>query len=250
MKDNSTEELSLDYMVSSLTSEYKAKHLFEEGSYPYADGFENLAVILPIRDKHALTSEKQTVLLDNDGEIRSSLMLVDEQTTTLPERIGENLFLVETNYGRVITNAAGEILHTLNNSSLQIVGSYIVGERAIYNMSMEKVYDLVANNATVCGTLSNSVFIEKIDGRKVEIISFTEGKTQSAASYALGNDGFTILDELYRVEDATVLRYHYYTPRGKWLLVTAGRFERMIEGPSASLYCLSENGTATYYVLK
>ncbi len=248
-KKGNAEELSLDYTVAALLSEYSASLTFTEESSPFAEGFENLAYLLPIRDHRVMDKERYPALLENDGSVKESLLLVPEQTD-IPQRISEDLYLVSTHYGRVITDTDGEVLHTLNNDAMQVVGSYIVGEKAIYTLAMEKVYDLQENGATVCGTLAGTVFVEKITDRQVEILSFRDGKTQSVANYTLGNNSFHIDTELYRVTEGHLARHHYYTPRGVWLLSTSGTLDCAARGDHVSLYSLYEEGVRTYYFAK
>lgn len=244
-----TEELSLDYVIDSLLNEYTAALSFSREASPYAEGFENFAYLSPIRDCSVLFSERYPALLENDGSVKESLLVVPEQVG-IPEKIGDKLYLLSTRYGRVITDEKGTIIHTLNNSALTVIGSYIVGEKAIYTLSMEKVYDLAENGATVCGTLAGTVFVEKITDRQVEILSLCDGKMQSVANYTLGNFNFLIGEELYRVVEGQLPRYHYYTPRGMFLLSTTGSFTHICHGGSVSLYSLNEAGALTYYFTK
>ena len=244
-----TEELSLDYVIDSLVNEYSASLSFSREASPYAEGFENLAYISPIRDCRILFSQRYPALLENDGSVKESLLVVPEQVG-IPEKIGDKLYLLSTRYGKVITDKKGTIIHTLNNSALKVIGSYIVGEKAIYTLSMEKVYDLAENGATVCGTLAGTVFVEKVTDRRVEILSFRDGEMQSVANYTLGNNSFHIEEELYRVTEGNLARHHYYTPRGVWLLSTAGILDCVARGERVSLYSLYEEGALTYYFAK
>jgi hypothetical protein len=147
--------------------------------------FENLAVLLPIVEKHLDDSPAATdlVKLTSKGKIRKSVKFVDYQSADLPTRIDEELVTVGLLTGQAaIVKENGVIVHKLDKS-YRIVDKYIVGTQAIYDFDLNKVYDLRANQASVMGVIENTIYINAETDNGYNVIAFRGGETKTLYTF-------------------------------------------------------------------
>ena len=203
---------------------------------PYTDDFENIAYIFPIVDKKVDTSmiHMDLVLMDNNGKATKSLKIADGQLAELPEKIADDKYIVETVYGYAMVTLKGKTLVSFNND-LEFAGGCIVGERAVYNLNMESVYDLVANKAEVIGSIGNTLFIKAGEEDKYTILALRDGQTTTVCSYNAENESntvFSIEDEMvYCLYNEASNEYEYFNGAGTSLIKTT--YELEIVGYSA-----------------
>ena len=198
------------------------------GQYPYfSDKLENIAKVRPIVDKRIDTSTPALdyVLLKNNGEVTASLKLAKQQTASIPTKITNDKYLVTTLYGRAIVNKKGETLLSISNDSLNIVGEYMIGEQAIYNLNMEIVYSLKQNNATILGKFENAIFVqEEFSDTIYKVLRLKNGSITTVCTVDLSDaeerNSFTHDAEVgyYTVYQAATDEYAYYNSNGELLL--------------------------------
>lgn len=223
-----TKEVKADFVIDELVSKYELSEEDDPNNSYFAKDFENLALVNQITDKRINTRSagSELVLMNNSGKITSSLTLVDSQNSSIPQKIADNTYVVSTEYGRAIVNAKGDTLLTIYNSSLDIVGSHIVGEKAVYNLQMEIIYNLNENEAKILDTLNGSIFIaEEVNDTTYEVICLKDGTVSSLCTIDSSNadsNQFRIDEQggYYCVYRSTTEQYSYFNATGD-LLITS-----------------------------
>ncbi len=225
IEENKTKELKLDCRIHDVQTREEMTANGNEGLLT-EEGFENVAVIAPIIDKQIVVSYDvvDLVQLTNKGKLGKSLKLAADQTAHMPYKAADGIFVVYTTYGYAFVNAEGSLLNAVNNTStLKLKGNYIIGERAIYNLNMETVYDLVAKNAKVRNSYSSAdaILIEaktedgydiiKLEGGKeTKIVSCTEASAETGNSFGMLDNN----DSCYYIYDKAKETYTCYTLDG------------------------------------
>lgn len=215
-------EIDLDYLVLQLMPNYELYDEDEENN-EYREDFENIAVIAPIEDKKLNNSEdaRDIVLMNNKGKAQKSLKMIDNQGANLPRKVAEDVYLTKTLYGSALINGKGKLIQPFYTATgVDLVGEYFVGERMIYNLQMEEVYDLDQNKATVEKIMDNTIFVKKKTDTGYEMISFCDGKQTTV--YTHTPDVKTVLtfaeeDDYYVIYDQKTQTYQYYNADGTQL---------------------------------
>ncbi len=256
-KNGKVTDVDMDYMISYVMSVYEMEEWFDEDIF--ADKAENIAYIYPIVDKQVDYSDSASdiVLMSNKGKIQKSVKLVDGQYAKLPALVGDDLYLVDTMYGRALTDAKGKVQHAINNGFMSIVGGYIIGETAIYDLSMEKVYDLRENSANVLTTIGDTVFVMKGEDTELayEVIAFCDGEQKTVATFNAEADSSTIFmgienADCYAVLDTASAEYTYYNAAGKELMKTSVLLvATTVDGQDTVLLSGVNGETTVYYAL-
>ncbi len=224
-KNGKTKDLDVNYVISSAISVTEWNRYADVEDY-FADGVENIAWIYPIVDQKIdeTAAAMDVVLLDNNGKTVKSIKLADAQAAMLPEIVAEDVYLVSTLYGQVLTDAKGEILQTINNGSMYIVDGYVVGQRAIYDLGMNKVYDLLENDATVATVIDDTIFIMKGEDTALayEVITLRDGEQKTICNFSAEGHStvfFTIDNaDCYALLNTSTGEYTYYNAAGKELV--------------------------------
>lgn len=225
-KTGKTTKVKTNYYFSNIQSAHTLATLTSKGDY-FADKLENIAKVYPIVDKRIDTSTPafDYVLLKNNGEVTASLKLAKQQTASIPTKITNDKYIVSTLYGRAIVNKKGETLLSISNDSLNIVGEYIIGEQAIYNLNMEIVYSLKQNNGTILGKFENAIFVyEEFSDTIYKVLRLKNGSITTVCTVDLSDteerNSFTHDAEAgyYIVYQAATDEYTYYNSNGELLL--------------------------------
>lgn len=257
-KNGKVTDLDMNYVIEYAMSAYELER-WDDTEF-LADKVENLAHVYPIIDQQVDTSDaaRDLVLMNNKGKIQKSVKLVDAQLAGLPLLVDDDLYLVSTLYGQALTNAKGKVLDTINNDEMEIVGDYIVGEKAIYNLSMEKVYDLRANGASVFATMNDTVFVMKGEDPVLayDIIAFCDGEQETLCSFNAENvattKSFITIEnaDCYAIFDAAIGEYTYYNAAGKELMKTKALLAAIpAEGQDTVLLSGLDGETTVYFAL-
>ena len=222
-KNGKTTTLKLDYIVTQLITN---EHLVDMAEDMYTDKFENLALIAPIVNKKVDFSDANIdiVTMNNKGKVQNSLKFVDNQEAGLVSKVAENRFVVRTlDGGLVYLDAKGKVVKTMN-SYMSIVGEYFVGKRAIYDLDLNKIYDLAEKEAFVLGTVANTVFVQVKTDTGYDIVAFCDGEEKVVYSY--NNDGtttavFDIVNDFgYSIIDSASGDHKYYNANGDLIVTT------------------------------
>ena len=179
--------------------------------------FENLVVLLPIVDTRLDDSPRATdiVKMTDKGKLEESVKFVDFQTADIPARISEELYTVGLLSGQVaIIEEDGTVVHKLNKS-YRIIDQYIIGEQAIYNFDMEKVYDIRGNDGSVIGIIGNTVYINVDTADGYDIIAFRGGNTNTVYSYNVNSTSGNVFDlitdaDCYMIYNSASGEFTYY----------------------------------------
>lgn len=256
-KNGKTKDIDCNYVIYSVVSAYSVKESTYVDADIIADSLKNLAVVAPIVDKQIDDSEaaRDFVTMNDKGKIQKSVKLVDGQVANLPELVGEDLYLVRTLYGQVLTNAKGKIVQIINNDSMKLVGGYLVGEMGVYDLEMNKVYDLLENKAKVLETIGDTLFIIKGEDEEVayDVIALRNGEEKTVASFDVekeNNKIFTPLEgvDAYAILDVASGEYTYYNAAGEELIKTKALLVAIASNNDTVLMSGIDGESAVYYV--
>lgn len=233
-KNGKATKVNLDYVVMDVYSNYAVNTYFNSlgETSPYNDKFENIAIIAPIVNKKLDESDANLdiVFMNNKGKAADSLKIADNQVAALDaiSKIGNDRYLVETLVGASIIDAKGKVIKNMNNV-LDLCSTYFVSDRYIYDLDLEIVYDLVANDATVLDVVNNTLFVQAETDTGYEIISFCNGAQTTVYTYNnTSNDAtvFEIVDGIgYSLINAVSSEYKYYNAEGTLLVTTTYALE-------------------------
>jgi len=250
----------LDYVVKQLVPNYDLyDENLEKEENVYTDKFENLAVIARIENQLIDTNSVNFdfVLMNNAGKAQKSLKLVDGQIG-IPERISEDLFVVQTVYGEAIVNEKGKVQFAVTEGNVKYFGGYIVVEgRAIYNLEFEVIYDLIEKDAEIAGYEGDTVFVkagEKKD-EKYEILAFVNGSDEPESILTWdktveSNKEFAVVDGVgYSIYDPKEKTYTYYAADTTELLTVKGAIAFVASGDNGkvAIYKAVEDGVTKFY---
>ena len=230
-KTGKEKEIKTDFIVDSI--EPNAELYDEEADKAdnkYTNKFENIAYIIRIENKRIDTDSYRNadiVLFSNNGKVGASLRSFDEQGFDLPTKIGEDRYFVTLKTGdKYIINSKNKVIGLVSRGTLDLRAGFLVGKKAVYNTDLEAVYDLKANEATVHGSVGNTLFVKKelADGG-YEIVSLRGTEQKSVLTVAKDDSKqlWTINSTCYCIaatNDKGVTSYTYYNAEGTSLFTT------------------------------
>ena len=222
-KNKKEKTLNSKYLIRQITTGEELIRISDDNG-TYRDDIENLAYVTPITDDSLDMSEAtfDVVLMDNDGRIKKSLKLLNGQDASLPTRIGNNVYMLTTEYGVTLLDIDGTVLNEISDLNVEIVGENIVSDGNVYNLAMEEIYSLHENDAEFLMGLGGTVIVKKggeaeysiiaIRGAEQrEILKYSELEGESVTFETLGDSGCYALCNNARGE------YLYYNPEHKLL---------------------------------
>lgn len=226
-EDGKAKEVELDYLVYYVLPNYEL-YDEEEDDNRYTDSFENIALLRPIVNKKVNESEAavQVVLLTNKGKVDKVIEFVDNQGASLPRKLAEDRYILSTLAGYVILNDKGDVIKSFNNA-LEQCGSYFIGEKAIYDLDLNVVYNLVENDAKVMenGFVGDTVFVEVETDTSYSVIAFCNGEQKTILTKTEGSES-TVSFELfggigYVLTDSASGDHKYYNAEGTLIVTTS-----------------------------
>lgn len=225
LKNKKTTQLDLDYVVYELMRNSELYDDEEEAAENYFNNdFENLAFIYPVVDKKISYGyyDLDLVIMDNKAKAQKSVKINDLQTANFAEKIGDDVFMISTIDGNTtFINSKGKLL-TSFSGDLEVCGSYLVGEAAIYNFSLEVVYDLRANDATCVACVGDTVFVKvklsDTSANKYDVLSLCNGEEKTVYTYDK-KKSFDITEFGYVIIEED--NYTYYNEKGEKLITTS-----------------------------
>lgn len=273
-------DVKLDYLVNTINTNYELyDEDLEKEENKYTNKFENIAIISRIENKLIDTeiNNRDIVLMNNSGKAQKSLKMVDGQKVSvangvivLPEKISENLFVVDTVYGEAIVNAKGKVEFAVTEGNIKYFGGYIIVEgRAIYNLDFEVVYDLIDKDAQIfdsdndatngCdGYAGDTVFVKvgEDTSKEYEILAFVAGsdEPQSIMKWDItltNNKTFKIEKALggYSIEDpAADKKYTYYAADTTELISVDEALTLVADGNNGKTAIFKAPSAEKYYV--
>ena len=171
-KEERTIELS--YVIHHIATENDLA-LASENNGMYREGFENIAQIIPIVDSQIDDSDSsiEIVELGNNGEIKKSFKIVDGQGPELPICVSKGVYIVPTIYGSAFVDINGELLHQINNTTIDTTEKNIIIDGVIYTFDMNEVYSVHENNAEVITYLNGTVFVKELGETEAKIMAIS-----------------------------------------------------------------------------
>jgi hypothetical protein len=220
--------------------------------------FKNLATLTPIVEKHLDDSPAATdlVKLSNTGKIERSVKFVDYQSAVLPTRIDEDLFTVQLLTGQTaIIKKGGKIVHKLDKY-YRIVDKYIVGDQAIYDFDLNKVYDIRANKGTVIGIVDGTVYINVKTNVGYDVVAFRKGESKSLYSFNAENPSGNVFELMeyahcYMLYNSGTGEFAYYNSENEHIANSNVMLSLRHASESYSSYLMWNDGTEiTYSIFK
>ena len=241
---------NFDYIVESVIT----KSSMTDASGANYCKFENIATLVPIVDKHVDSSASAVdlVIMTNKGKLKKSVKFVDYQKSMIPVQIDEDLFCVEMTTGEIaIINKSGKILNKLNKYYDKI-DKYVVGDVAIYDFNLQKVYDFRENDATLMGVIDNTVFMKVNTDNGYNVVAFRGGNTNTVFSYDSTYDtgSFSLMSasRCYQIYNAASQEYSYYNSKFEHLTSSTEALNVRYTSNEHSVYLMTKtNGDTTSY---
>lgn len=248
--------LPLNYFIEELMpNSYFYDEEAEENEF--TDKFENIAVIKKIKN-HKVDEEEANwdiVMLNNNGMVGQSLKVVEGQYAEIPEKIGEDLFMVETVYGSAMIDSKGNVKFQITNSDVEVYGKYIIATNAIYDLSFTKIYDLGANDATIQTRFSDTIFVKAGEDDDYSYIMFDSNGNQKTI-YTYDDDEEIYCDiipglgyVIYERDD-DVTEYEYFAIDGVKLIETEACMNMVATGSDCMIVSVTEDEKTNFYVIK
>ncbi len=228
-----SKELKLDYVIDDVTTNYDLYDKDEAAEKNYfVNTFENIVTVRPIVDGKILSSaaDEDILFMDNEAELGSSLKMVANQAAELPTKIANDLYSVTMLDGGVtLIKADGTVVNSMN-TALPVVGSYFVGTKAIYNLELNKVYDLTEKDVELIGTLGDTILIKVGDDEKYKITALCDGQEKEIYSHTKKSTSeFKLIgDGVYYIMDDNG-NYAYYNEDGTRILSTTTELSLICE---------------------
>lgn len=218
-------ELDLEHYVLDVYTNQTLKADYDDDNNPYTSDFDNIAIVAPIVDRMLDTSDANCdlVLMSDKGKLGKSLKTVENQDIVIPQKIGDGLYMAKTLSGYAIIDDNGDIVKTFQKD-MENIGAYFVGERALYDLKLEKVYDLKENKAEIIGYVSDTIFVKSVNDNGYTIISFYNGEQKTVYTYSSKEKStltFTFnADFGYLIFDSQNAKYNYYNAKGELILAS------------------------------
>jgi len=256
-KNGRVKELKLDVVIANVMAN---SYLFDtnkadEDNY-FTNKFDNIARVYPIEDQKINESDAamDLVILNDNGKLGGSLKLTENQAAEWPERISNKLFIVELIDGSIaIVNAKGKIQKVMNNE-LHNVGAFFYGDRAVYDLELNSVYDLVKKDAEYYGQIGNTLLIKENNDDGYNILAFREAGADPEKIYTydatseIAKD-FSIVDGIgYLIHNLESGDYEYYNAAGDKIVTTTYPLEVVAVGNDGfALLKGTSEGETTYH---
>ena len=223
----------------------------------YVDSLENIAYLYPIVDHMVDYSGDKTdvVLIDNNGKIKNTLKIVDDQRANIPVLLGDGVYLVSTVYGMALVDIEGNLLRQINNYDIDVSGENIICDGIIYTFDMEAVYSLPENNAGVITHMNDTVFVKKGSDEDYSVLAVTGKEVKELCSYRSADPSSKYFEELpnsscYALLNAVEGKYNYYNTDHKLILESNARIELAgdFDEFGTFVYTAVVDGIFTYYI--
>lgn len=220
-KNGEEKDLDVNYVLEYvMTNEELYDDTKTEEENYFNDKFDNVAFVYYIEDGRRIVNDAtlDLVLLSNKGKIQKSLKLVDDQYASFADKVGDDLYQVNTLAGGMtLVNGKGKVVVSVNKAMQVVAGTYLVGERAIYDLELNKVYDLIEKDAEVEEIMDDVIFIRETTDDGYSIVALKADSTETSAVYSHKDE-----------EDPTDIYFSEETTFGYYVIV-------------------AENGDLTYY---
>lgn len=196
--DASEKELNADFIIHDVETSYASKLFY--GVSLYADGVENVATVSYIEDNKINTSVtgNDFVIISNELETGDSVKLAPGQES-IPYYAGNGYYIAPDYPTYMYFDKDGKLVVTYDSSNFNTsFGNYVVSSSAIYNQyTMEKVYDLEANKASIYRTLGDTAVIMTSNDDESEgaLYLFIDGEAKLLATSVKQDNGSYIIKD-------------------------------------------------------
>ena len=266
-KTGEAKDLDVNYVIENLyTNEMLYDDELDAEDNVFTDKFDNIATVYYIEDQRLVktAATKDLVLLSNKGKIQKSLKLVDNQVAELTaiEKVGDDLYMVDTLYGGLtLVKGNGKVVVSLNKYMRVVAGTYLVGERAIYDLELNVVYDLIEKDAEVEKIMSDVIFIKETTKDGYKYVALKADSTETTTVYTYDEEE---TETTFKFADNALFGYYYikeadgdivyYNANGDVIIKTTEEMTYETGSYMDGLMIMSstdaETGKATYYTFK
>lgn len=219
-KTGAEKEVKADFVIKYINpNDTMYNDEAEANENRYTDKFENVAKVVYIENKMYSDDERNAdiVVLDNNGKIKGSVRVLDEQRAQISNKIADDRYLAALKNGdHAVVNGKGDVIGTIASGSLAIKGGYLVGTKAVYNADFEVVYDLKENDATVVDYVGNTLFVnKKVSDEAYDIIAIRDGEQKTVLSVTKDTkQTFSVVSGIGYCLADTDGNYKYYNAAG------------------------------------
>ena len=267
VKNGDAKDLDVNYVIDSLyTNEMLYDEDLDENDNAFNDKFDNIATVYYIEDQRLIktAATKDIVLLSNKGKIQKSLKLLDNQVASLNaiHKVGDDLYAVDTLAGGLtLVKGNGEVVLSVNKNMSVVAGTYVIGERAIYDLELNVVYDLIEEDAEIEKIMDDVIFIREITDEGYNIVALKADSTDTSVVYSHKDEGDATSCTFY--DNATFGYYVieeedgdlvYYNAAGEEIIKTTEALTFVIGSEQDGLMIMMstdpETSKATYYTFK
>lgn len=245
-------ELKLDCVIQHISTEDDLI-LASEDNGMYADGFENIAQIVPIVDSQLDNSDSSAdiVVMDNGGKIKKSLKILDGQGASLPTCVSDGVYIVSTIYGSAFVDINGELLHQINNTTVSTTEKNIIIDGCVYTFDMKEVYSLHKNNAEMLTYINGTVLVRELGESENKIIAIS-GEEITELGRSAEEAYFEELTDVgcYSLFDAQSGKYEYYNSNHKLLHTSSVKLESVASDfvRNVTIYAAEGDSETSYYI--
>lgn len=219
-ENGEAKEIDVAYKIANvLTHEW----LYDKNdkNNEYNDKFQNIAWIYRIEDKRMDESQANmdVVLMNNDANAENSLKMVDGQAADIPHFVTDGVYSVAMlNGGKALIDASGKVLNYINNSNVTLQGDYLIGQRAIYDINMTKLYDKVENEGDVVASAQDTLYIKETTDNGYVVKALYNGTLKTIYTFdedAEENESIGYLSGVgYYIVNSAGTEYIYYNAAG------------------------------------
>lgn len=268
--DGDADEYDCDYIFAEITGNVSTSSSWSEETFEYFDdSIENLAMGFEIVDGLADMSiyTQETYVISGNGKVKGAIEIHPNQRfmdNYMPAGpVADGVFVVATlseqillvdGSGDLIADITG-IMESFNGSFAPINECYIISDTAIYDFSLQKVFDLKEKEMTVNDVYNRSIILEDKDGK---LYLFN-----GAADPALidGDDDTSIInvsgtDRVFAVEKTAngKTTYTYYNDLGNVVLADSEIYlscdHTIADGAAEILSGYNAESKTVYYIFK
>ncbi len=228
VENGKQKDVKADYVIEEVVTNNQLNRGGEADNKAYTEDFDNIAIISAINEKQIDESNNNTdiVFMSNKGKVGASLKMIDAQLPNPAVKIGDGVYGVTTEYGIAIVDADGKLIKSINTYNLDFVGAYLVGDRAIYNLKLEQVYNLKENEAEVIGSIGDTIFVKEENDDGFTVISFCDGEQNTILTHEnekLTNSVIEIKEDLgyYTIFDPNSKMFEYFNAKGESIFTSS-----------------------------
>lgn len=266
--DGDADEYDSDYVFADITGNVSTSSSWSEEIFEYFDdSIENLAMGFEIVDGFVDwdTFSQETYVISGNGKVKGAIEIHPQQIymdNFMPAApLADGVYCVVTSAMQMLlVNGSGDLIADItgildfSGSSSPVNECYLISDTAIYDFSMNKLFDLEEKEMTVDTVYDRSIILEDKDGK---LYLFNGGAEPALID---GDDKTEILREaggifaVKKTADDGKVTYTYYNDLGNAVLSDSEIYlswERTVaDGAAVILSGVNAESKTVYYIFK